>query len=272
MGTLLPMENSATELNPAVPRGAPPLPDMVWVPGGTFTMGSDRHYPEERPAHRVTVDGFWMDRTPVTNERFTRFVEATGHVTFAEIPPNPEDYPGALPHMLYAGSLVFVKPDKPVDRRDIRQWWHFMRGADWRHPQGPESSIEGWISTRWCTFRSATPRHLRSGRARLCRRKRNGNSPAAAGWRAPHTPGARSFFPGTVTWPTPGRESFPGNKVRGRLRRHVAGGELCAKWIRPLGHDRQRVGMDDGLVRSEASERSAESLLCAPESQRAVRD
>src|SRR4029453_4999009 len=76
---------------------AAPLPGMVWIPGGTFLMGSDKHYPEERPAHRVTVGGFFMDRMPVTNERFRRFVEATGHVTFAEIPPNPDDYPGALP-------------------------------------------------------------------------------------------------------------------------------------------------------------------------------
>src|SRR6187200_1524430 len=93
----------------------PPFPDMVWIPGGTFRMGSDKHYMEERPAHSVTVDGFWMDRFPVTNARFGRFIETTNHVTFAEIPPRAEDYPGALPHMLYAGSLVFVKPPGPVD-------------------------------------------------------------------------------------------------------------------------------------------------------------
>jgi formylglycine-generating enzyme required for sulfatase activity len=121
----------------------PPFPDMVWIPGGTFRMGSDKHYPEERPIHRVTVDGFWMDRYPVTNERFQRFIDATKHVTFAEIPPRAEDYPGALPHMLYAGSLVFVKPKGPVDLRNIGGWWHFMKAADWRHPQGPRSSLEG---------------------------------------------------------------------------------------------------------------------------------
>ena len=77
------------------PPGPPPHPDMVWIPGGTFEMGSNDHYPEERPVHRVTVDGFWIDRCPVTNERFRRFVEATGHVTFAEIQPIA-DYPGAL--------------------------------------------------------------------------------------------------------------------------------------------------------------------------------
>ena len=118
----------------------PPFPGMVWIPGGTFVMGSDKHYPEERPSHRVTVDGFWMDRYPVTNERFARFVQATGHVTFAEIPPNPSDYPGALPDMLFAGSLVFTKPAGRVDRGDFRNWWTFMRGADWRHPYGPDST------------------------------------------------------------------------------------------------------------------------------------
>ena len=116
---------------------------MVWIPGGTFEMGSNDHYPEERPVHRVTVDGFWIDRCPVTNDRFRRFVETTGHVTFAEIPPNPADYPGALPHMLYAGSLVFVKPAGPVDLGNFGNWWTFMRGADWRHPTGAQSSIGG---------------------------------------------------------------------------------------------------------------------------------
>ena len=86
---------------------------MVSIPGGTFRMGSDRHYPEERPAHQVTVDGFLMDATPVTNRQFAAFVEATGYVTFAEIAPDPKDYPGALPHMLKAGSLVFTPPEAP---------------------------------------------------------------------------------------------------------------------------------------------------------------
>src|SRR5262245_58921867 len=116
---------------------------MVWIPGGTYSMGSDKHYPEERPVHRVTVAGFWMDRYPVTNERFAQFVAATGHVTFAEIPPNPADYPGALPHMLYAGSLVFVQPSGPVDTSNYTNWWQFLQGADWRHPYGPATSIDG---------------------------------------------------------------------------------------------------------------------------------
>lgn len=111
--------------------------------GGTFRMGSDHHYSEEAPAHRVSVDGFWIDECPVTNAEFRRFVEATGHVTFAEIPPDPKDYPGALPHMLYAGSLVFAPPGGPVDLRDWSQWWTFMKGADWCHPSGAWSSIKG---------------------------------------------------------------------------------------------------------------------------------
>jgi formylglycine-generating enzyme required for sulfatase activity len=116
---------------------------MVWIPGGTFRMGSDKHYPEERPVHRVTVDGFWMDRFPVTNELFERFVVETAHRTFAEVPPNPADYPGAQPDMLYAGSLVFVKPSGPVDPRDCLKWWRYVRNASWRRPHGAGSSIDG---------------------------------------------------------------------------------------------------------------------------------
>jgi sulfatase modifying factor 1 len=114
---------------------------MILIPGGTFRMGSDKHYPEEAPIHRVTVDSFFIDRTPVTNRQFKKFVKATGHVTFAEIPPDPKDYPGALPHMLYAGSLVFAPPSRPVDLRNWGEWWTFLKGADWRHPYGPKSNI-----------------------------------------------------------------------------------------------------------------------------------
>src|SRR5215813_337927 len=90
-----------------VQPGENPTSDMVWIPGGTFCMGSDHHYPEEAPAHRASVDGFWIDRTPVTNRQFKAFVNATGHVTTAQRVPDARDYPGALPKMLYAGSLVF---------------------------------------------------------------------------------------------------------------------------------------------------------------------
>jgi formylglycine-generating enzyme required for sulfatase activity len=117
--------------------------DMVYIPSGTFRMGSDRHYPEEAPAHHVTVGGFWMDRTPVTNRQFEAFVIATNHITLAEIIPDPAAYPGVLPDMIFAGSLVFVPPQHEVDLRGWHQWWAWKKGADWRHPCGPESNIEG---------------------------------------------------------------------------------------------------------------------------------
>src|SRR5258707_478084 len=154
--------------------------DMVRIPGGTFRMGSDHHYPEEAPSHRVTVDGFWIDRGPVTNRQFTRFVIATGHKTFAEIPPDPKHYPGALPQMLYAGSLVFVRPHSTYDLRD-------------------------W--SPWCTCPIRTRCSMRDGRARTCRPKRNGNSPPAAASTAPSSPGAMSLRPMACIWPTPGRAS-----------------------------------------------------------------
>jgi formylglycine-generating enzyme len=122
---------------------ADPLSGMIFVPGGEFRMGSDYHYPEEAPTHRVSVGGFWIDSAPVTNRQFRRFVNVTKHITFAEIAPKAEDYPGALPHMLKAGSLVFSPPKEPVDLKDWSQWWRFKFGADWRRPYGPRSSISG---------------------------------------------------------------------------------------------------------------------------------
>jgi sulfatase modifying factor 1 len=115
--------------------------DMIFIPGGTFRMGSDRHYPEEAPVHRVSVDGFWIDKTPVTNRQFKKFVRATGHVTFAELVPDATDYPGALPHMLYAGSLVFAPPARVTNLQDWSQWWTLQQGANWRRPAGPKSNI-----------------------------------------------------------------------------------------------------------------------------------
>src|SRR5262245_32234194 len=125
---------------PTEPAQSAP-PGMLRIPGGTFRMGSDEHYPEEAPAHRVSVDAFWIDAIPVTNREFKAFVEATGYVTYAEIPPDPKDYPGAQPHMLKAGSLVFSPPKRAVDLTNWRAWWTFKFGANWRRPYGPDSSI-----------------------------------------------------------------------------------------------------------------------------------
>lgn len=118
---------------------------MVWIPGGVFDMGSDRHYPEEAPVHRVGLEGFWIDAHPVTNAQFAVFASETGYVTLAERPPNPADYPGILPEMLYAGSLVFTRPAGPVDLADWTQWWAFLAGANWRYPYGPGTSTEGLL-------------------------------------------------------------------------------------------------------------------------------
>jgi formylglycine-generating enzyme required for sulfatase activity len=116
---------------------------MVWIPGGKFQMGSDYHYPEEAPAHQVTVSGFWMDKYTVTNEQFQKFVKATRYVTVAERVPNAADYPGAKPEFLVPASLVFQKPTQRVDMRDICNWWQYLPGANWRHPEGQGSSIKG---------------------------------------------------------------------------------------------------------------------------------
>ena len=106
-------------------------------------MGSEVFYPEERPLRRVKGDSFWIDETPVTNRQFARFVEATGYVTLAEIAPDPKDYPGMDPALAQPGSLVFTPPRTPVSLGDWSQWWSFVAGADWRHPEGPDSSILG---------------------------------------------------------------------------------------------------------------------------------
>jgi formylglycine-generating enzyme required for sulfatase activity len=106
-------------------------------------MGSVRHYPEEAPVREVSVGAFWLDEHPVTNLEFTRFVKATGHVTWAEKEPDPEQYPGAQEDMLFAGSVVFQKTSGPVDLSNHLNWWTWTRGADWRHPEGPETTLHG---------------------------------------------------------------------------------------------------------------------------------
>lgn len=119
-----------------------PRPGMVWIPGGAFAMGSEDHYPEEAPVRRVRVDGFWIDQFPVTNRQFQAFVEAVGWTTIAERPVDPDLYPGAAPDLLRPSSIVFVQPlaDQPLQDG---AWWKYIAGADWRHPAGPGSDIEG---------------------------------------------------------------------------------------------------------------------------------
>jgi formylglycine-generating enzyme required for sulfatase activity len=129
-------------MTPPVDHRKPLLaPGMAWVPGGEFTMGSDDHYPEERPAHRVSVDGFAMDIHAVTNREFSDFVAATGYQTVAERAPDPSSYPGADPGSLVPGALVFHQTESAVPLDDFRQWWRFVPGASWRSPEGPGAGI-----------------------------------------------------------------------------------------------------------------------------------
>ncbi|MFN7926994.1 MAG: formylglycine-generating enzyme family protein [Blastocatellia bacterium] len=129
-------------VNTTPPPG--PAPEgMVWVPGGTFWMGCDDcEMPDAEPVHLVTLDGYWIDKTPVTNAEFEKFVQATGYKTIAERTPKAEDYPGAKPEMLVAGSIVFNKPKQAVPLDNAYIWWKYEPGADWRHPQGAKSDIK----------------------------------------------------------------------------------------------------------------------------------
>jgi formylglycine-generating enzyme len=114
---------------------------MAWVPGGSYEMGSADFYPEEAPVRRVAVDGFYIDRHPVTVAEFRRFVKATGHVTVAERAPDPAEYPDADPALLVPGSLVFRPARGPVDLTDYRNWWAYAPGASWQRPEGPASDV-----------------------------------------------------------------------------------------------------------------------------------
>jgi formylglycine-generating enzyme required for sulfatase activity len=149
--------NAGMAFGPTVPNtqpapGKPPL-GMTWIPGGEFSMGAQdppdmnmvgmQATKDSRPIHRVYVDGFFMDKTDVTNAQFAAFVKATGYITIAEKTPTAEEYPGAPPENLYAGSVVFSPPNHPVSLEDHFKWWSYVKGANWRHPSGPNSSIKG---------------------------------------------------------------------------------------------------------------------------------
>src|SRR5499426_2586592 len=142
-GGLVSTGNTKEPMQEPTTKPSTPTEGMVWIPGGRFLMGSDHHYPEEAPAHKVKVRGFWMDPHTVTNREFQRFVEATGHVTLAEKPANADDYPGAKPELLVPSSVMFRRTAGPVDLRNPYNWWTYVAGADWRHPRGPKSSLDG---------------------------------------------------------------------------------------------------------------------------------
>ena len=122
---------------------------MVWIPGGTFWMGADDGQPDEKPVHEITVDGFWMDKTEVSNEQFEKFIQATSYITVAERKPDAKDFPGVPPENLVPGSIVFSPPAEEIPADELKdpamhfRWWKYVPGANWRHPEGPDSDIKG---------------------------------------------------------------------------------------------------------------------------------
>ena len=197
-------------------------------------MGSDAHYPEEAPAHKVKVNGFWMDVHAVTNAEFKRFVDATHYVTLAEKPANVADYPGAKPELLAPHSVVFRKTRGPVDMRNAYNWWTYVAGADWRHPRGPGSSLQGlWQHpVVHVAFEDAEAYAKWAGKELPTEAEwefaaRGGLEGAPYVWGEEYMPGGKpmaNHLAGRVPAPEP---------ARGRLRMDRAGRLVSAQRLRP---------------------------------------
>src|SRR4029450_12917729 len=245
--------------------GPPPAKDMVWVPGGGFLMGSEDFYQEERPVHRVEVDGFWIDAHPVTNAEFRRFVKATGHVTVAERPPDPADYPDADPTLLVPGALVFRPSSGPVDLRDWRTGGARGPGASWRHPEGPGSTLHGrerhpvvQVAYADALAYAAWAGKTLATEAEWEHAARGGLEGKVFCWGDEPTPRGRQM---ANTW----QGEFPWqNLLLDRYARTPPVG-VPAQRLRPGGHGQQRLGVDQRLLHPPPPRRGRAPLLCAPQ-------
>ncbi len=244
---------------------------MVWIPGGDFRWVRTAFYREERPARRESVDGFWIDREPVTNADFAAFVRGDRLSSpTSERPPDPAMYPDADPVLLVPGSSVFTKPAGPVGLRDHQAWWAYVPGANWRHPEGPESSFDDRADHPVVHVAYEDVCGLcRLGRQGDCRPRPNGNSRRAAGSTTRPMRGARTSRRMAGSWRTPGRAVS-----RSRISRED-GYEgtspvdaFPAKRLRPLRHDRQCLGVDGQRLRFAARRRRETILLPVASEQR----
>src|SRR5579864_3051323 len=209
---------AATVVN-RIPAPSETPEGMVWIPGGEFSMGANdppdmddvgmKATRDARPTHRVYVDGFFMDKTDVTNAQFANFVSATQYVTVAERKPRAEDFPGAPPENLVPGSVVFSPPQHPVPLNDHFQWWSYVPEANWRHPLGPGSDLKGKEDYPVVHIATRILKPMPNGPASDCRRRRSGSLQRAAAWRASHSFGVNNSVPMASGWQTPIRSTSP---------------------------------------------------------------
>ncbi len=218
---------------------------MVRVAGGSFLMGSEDFYPEEQPVHRAAADGFWMDVHPVTVAEFQTFVSATGHVTTAERAPDAADYPDASPEQLVPGSLVFRQPNRPVPLHDFRAWWAWVPGAQWRHPEGPDSTTDGLelhpvthVSHADALAYAAWAGKSLPTEVEWELAARGGLDGAVFAWGDEFAPGGQMM---ANTW----QGDFPlHNEALDGYQRTSPVGHVSAQRLRPVRRRRQRVGVD----------------------------
>ena len=228
----------------SAPSARPPK-NMVWIAGGEFAMGSEDFYPEERPVHTVEVDGFWMDEHPVTVAEFRRFVKATDHVTVAEIAPDAVDFPDADPEQLVPGSLVFTPPSRRVSLDDFRAWWSWTPSAQWRHPEGPDSTLHGrdLHPVTHVAYADALAYAAWAGKELPTEPEwefaaRGGLDGAVFAWGDEFAPRGRMM---ANTW----QGDFPvQNDLLDGYERTSPVGKFPPERLRPGRHDRERLGVD----------------------------